>query len=655
MMFSSTTFVRSLVLAMASAAVLTGAGCSDPENNRPSATQPVIRYQSLGLRAVPDYLKGTVYEMSNLQDTKPFLVSGFGLVVRLRGTGDNSAIPAPVRDYLIKEMLRHGFGGHRIQGYENMGPESIMRDPTTAVVRADGYVPPGARKDDHFDVLVSALEESNTTSLANGQIYQTELKYLGGDENRPTSSVNVYAKVWGPVFVNPAYSLLNPVKLQEASAKQSLRYGIVMDGGVSDFDNPLVLRVREPQFSTARSIERAINRRFQGVADKTNQLGELAMAAAQNEAFVNVYVPKVYRGNWEHFAGVVKHLYVNSSPGSLALMAEKLAQAAVQPDARLENISLALEGIGQPAEGVLLKLIKNPSPEVGFAAARALAYIGDATGEARDYLMKIAGTPNHDFRLEAVKVLTDLPDSGETSQYLRQLVNSDNTLVRIEAYRALARNNDPLVFTKVVHEKFVLDIVPSSGRPFIYATRRGVPRLAIFGARQNVRTPTIFSALDSRLTVSADKSGGPIKLFYRSLRSQGDPIDQNIMQVSRADLADVIARLGGEASGVEERFSFSYSDVIALLQQMNTSGKLVATGIDGREQPIILTVEDQVIPGVADQAIDAPRIPDMGRPQDSGSNAQPPVIPDTLRPTSNPTSTPTKKEETPAGGRRRGN
>lgn len=603
--------------------MLLGGCASDGKAKRPT-TQPVSRYPNLGLREVPEYLRGTIYELANLQDTQPFLVSGYGLVVNLRGTGDNSSIPSPVRQYMIKEMLRHKFGMYGA-GYESYSPEQILRDNRTAVVRVDGYIPPGARKDDHFDVLVSALEESYTTSLSHGTLFLTDLRYRGAEPNRPGGSVNVFARATGPVFVNPAYALLGRKQIDSA-AKASLRYGVVMDGGASSIDNALTLRLRAPQFSLSRMMERRINERFQDVADHRNNFGQLAMAMAKDDGIVQVFVPRAFGGNWEHFANIVKHLYMNGDPAFLASRAEMLGQAALQPDAPLENISYALEGIGQPAVSVLRKLMASDRPDVAYAAARAAVFVDEDLTDARMVLLAMAKTPAHPFRINAVRTLGELPASPETNQYLRQLINTDNALVRIEAYKSLVRNRDSLIYSKVVREKFVLDLVPSSGPPMIYASRRGIPRIALIGLHQSLTTPLIFSALDARLTLSADNPQGPITLYYRAEVGQGDAQTEVIRQASRTDMAEIIARLGGESAPDEKPLDFSYADVVALIASMKEADKISGNTMDGRPADVLLMIEEQMA-FATDTTADAPMIPDAGREQGEGDQAAP-QIPD---------------------------
>lgn len=628
--------------ALALAACLTWlGGCEDEK--KPPTTLPT-RYQSLGPRQVPDAFKDTVLHRANLEDAQPFLVSGYGLVVNLRETGDSSNLPTPVREYMIKQLQVHGVGTSRavVKGFDKISPEEVLRNKSNAVVRVDGFIPPGARKDDTFDVQVSALEQSYTSSLARGDLYSTDLRYMGADPNNPAGPVNTYARAAGAVFVNPAYAMNR--RPDDPMSRQSLRFGLVMNGGLVDFDNPLVIRVRDPQMSTSRLIERRINERYQSEADMPGKVFNIIVAAAQDEALIYLYMPKSFKGDWQHFTGVVKHLYLNGDPGFLAEAAKRLVIEAQKPDAPLQNISYAWEGIGQAALSAIRPLYDSPRPELAFAAARAGMFIPDDTGEAHRALQVMAETKDHPFRVNAVQVLAAMAAKKSTAEVrssLRRLVNSDNNLVRIEAYKALAASKDELIFTRVIREKFVLDLVPSSGPPMIYATRQGLPRIAVFGTHSAIDTPVTFAAMDTRLTITADKSGGPVTIYYRGDVGRGDLSATATVQTSRADVADLIARLGGEGADGEPRFDFSYSDVVAIVQAMNNAGKLHSVDLDGQSVAVLFNLQEA--PAMEDAVLTAPQIPDVSRTQDGrhaidgpeGSAAQ---IPDTAQPVTRPTT-----------------
>src|SRR5439155_20450005 len=115
--------------------------------------------------------------------------------------------------------------------------------------------------------------------------------------------------------------------------------------------------------------------------------------------------------------------------------------------------------------------------------------------------------------------LGQLPASPMVDKLLSQLLASDQASVRIEAYRVLARHKDSSIYTRVVkrgeNEKFILDVVPGGGPPMIYASRQGLPRLAVFGDRTAVDLPLTFAALHNHLSLSSVEDDGQVVIFYR--------------------------------------------------------------------------------------------------------------------------------------------
>src|SRR5437762_9445 len=203
--------IPALCLALCLAASLPGCLKKDPP-------KPIVRHVTLPPKDVPPFLKNTIYERCDLADTDPLPLSGYGLVVGLQGTGDNSQLPNTVRTYIIKQMVKWGVGS-KLQAppWSEMRAEEMLRDPRVAIVRIDGYLPPGARKGDRFDVQVSALEGSNTMSLARGSLWQMELKKNGANTLAPAYEMETPAVATGPIFVNPAYALQNTELSSQAS------------------------------------------------------------------------------------------------------------------------------------------------------------------------------------------------------------------------------------------------------------------------------------------------------------------------------------------------------------------------------------------------------------------------------------------------------
>ena len=238
------------------------------------------------------------------------------------------------------------------------------------------------------DAYCQALPQSGTASLAGGTLYQCELRLFGANAIDPGGSVNKYVEARGPLFINPAYALETP-KPTDGVARSGARTATVMGGGLVTTDRPLQLRLRTPQWNIARAIEQVINTRFQGLADKNRQDGRgMCVAEAQDEGYLNLYVPVSYKGNWEHFAGVGDPPLHQPQSQQRSVKAQDLATAARQPGAMLEDISFALEGLGNVAIPYITPLLTHPSPDVRYAAARAGACLGDTASE--DTLITIA-------------------------------------------------------------------------------------------------------------------------------------------------------------------------------------------------------------------------------------------------------------------------
>jgi hypothetical protein len=340
------------------------------------------------------------------------------------------------------------------------------------------------------------------------------------------------------------------------------------------------------------------------------------VAAAQDEGVVYLYVPRKFKGDWEHFAGVINHLYLTSSEGFNAAKAKLLAAEAVKPGAPLEQISYCWEGLGSFGLPYYRELMSNPDSAVAYYAARAAAFVGDPI--APDALSRIARSKGDRYQVLAVRTLGALTNSPAINHMIRPLLDSDQTLVRLEAYKVLAEHKDPQVFSKVIapagqpnDEKFVLDLVKSDGPPLIHATRTGIPRIAIMGDRAQLNLPLTFAAMDGRLTISSDaKDASLVTIFYRPVGSSNPDtiVAPPVKVLSRPDLAEIIARLGGEGGG---GLSFNYGDIVSILSALTDNKKLSAVA-SGRRVPASFMLQE--LPHVEDQILGAPAIPDV-RPQ----------------------------------------
>ncbi len=542
-------------------------GCTEP------APKVTNRYAVLSPREVPPYLKDSILEYTDLSGNEPFPISGYGLVTHLHGTG-GSRVSTPVRAFMIKELAQHDFGGY---GSGWASPEEVLASKDVAIARVDASIPPGARAGTDwctwFDAQVSIPPESEATSLAHGDLYQCDLKINGANPSDPGNGmVAVKGQAAGAVFINPEYALDSTT--DTPAARSSRKSGIILAGARVIEDRPLILRLRIPDKRMARSIEQRIIERFQDVVDDdlrpasgADNASSKKVANAQDEGIIYVYVPKAYAGNWEHFMGVVRHLYMRgSNPTFAALKSRELADEAVKPGAKLLDISYCWEGLGKPALFALEPLLSSDKPDVQFAAARAAAFLEDPA--AVPVLLDIAGTHGNPFRVNAVQTLAELPPTARVDRMCRALLDSDEAMVRIEAYKLLSKHGDPSIYTRWIkdgkREVFALDQIHGNGPPMIYASRQGLPRIAVFGMDPALELPLIFTAMDTQLTISSDEQGENVTIFYRGTELK-KPVTITIPSPS---LAQLVANLAGDTEEGMTTLHFGYADVVAILQSL---------------------------------------------------------------------------------------
>ena len=160
------------------------AGCGEQPKSKKKKIEP----------AQPIQLDSTISDLAEVVAFNPIPVKGIGLVVGLSNTGSAECPPA-IRDYLRQYILAQV--GHG----KTVNPDMMINSMDTAVVLVEGFIPAGAVKQKAFDVSVKALPNTQTTSLAGGRLYTTELKLVGRVEEVITASKTL-ALAAGAVYID---------------------------------------------------------------------------------------------------------------------------------------------------------------------------------------------------------------------------------------------------------------------------------------------------------------------------------------------------------------------------------------------------------------------------------------------------------------------
>ncbi len=261
---------------------------------------------------------------------KNYLV-GYGLVVGLDGTGDKTGSVQTTTS--IANMLRR-FG-------ITLDPDDLrLKNAAAVMVTAElpPFVAPGAR----IDVLVSSIGDAK--SLQGGTLIATPLK---GPDGR------VYAVAQGPVSIGGFLASGKGARV----AKNHQTAGRIPNGAIVERRVPLDLAsggglsliLKEPDFTTARRIEDAINRAFGST-----------VAQALNSGTIRLSMPEELETRPVEFIASIERLVVEADTPSKVVINEKTGTIVMG-----ENVSISTVAISHGDITVEIStqyLISQPTP-----------------------------------------------------------------------------------------------------------------------------------------------------------------------------------------------------------------------------------------------------------------------------------------------------
>jgi hypothetical protein len=526
---------------MIAVAALAFTGCAGSAIRSQSPENEALAKLEAGTRMVGDY--AAPWGLSGKRIERAALITG------LANTGSDPP-PSPQRQSLMADIQARGVGE----------PNRLLSSMSTSLAWAHGYLPPGVRKGDRFDVFIEVPANNDTTSLAGGWLMESRLaeKAVIGQMIRDGHELGIAA---GPLLVDP-------VTDGTRDAKSRLRARIPGGGvALTDREVGLVIAPEHRSFAMSKRLGDWINRRFH----TTIKGAKKGVATPRTDRYIAIEIPPVYRHNLGRYMRVLQCVAVIEPPegrhARLQLLARQLADPVTAPTA-----ALRLEAIGKDAIPTLRSGLESKDAEVRFAAAEALAYLGESVAATQ---LAAAATQLRSARPGALAALGVIDDANGIDA-LETLLASPSAETRYGAFRALWRldRSLPLVRGERLGEACALHVLDVDGPPLVHATRSFRPEIVFFGTEHPL-ADGLRAEAGSSIVVVVDGSTAEVSRFVAGEPDRFETTRANADSVVRAIIA-----VGG-----------TYPDAVQFLQQASASRALtsrlafdaVPSDFDGRQ------------------------------------------------------------------------
>ena len=251
-----------------------------------------------------------VVDVESVRDNQ---LVGYGLVVGLNGTGDSLGNSPFTEQSLIAMLERLGVS---VRG-------ANMNTGNVAAVMVTATLPPFANQGSRIDINISSLGDA--TSLQGGTLLVTPLLAADGD---------VYAVAQGEVSI-AGFSVSGDAATvtQNIPTAGRIASGAIVEREI-DFEldqlQQIRLALKNPDFTTARRIEQAIN----GYTSST-------LAKAENSASVVLNRPANYDGTIVDLITDIEQLPIQPDQPARVVISERSGVIVMGADVRISNVAIA--------------------------------------------------------------------------------------------------------------------------------------------------------------------------------------------------------------------------------------------------------------------------------------------------------------------------
>ncbi len=462
-------------------------------------------------------------------------IEGIGLAMNLKGTG-SAAKPGSFREHLIDELKTHKD--------EVSNPQKLCESKDTEMVIVRGYVPPGAKKGDHFDVEIKIVPNMEGTSLDDGNIFRTRLRKIAQFKGRRLKEGLVVGLAEGTVLVDSVF---------EARQDESNDlHGWILGGGETMEFRPLGLAMRTQNYGpkTTTQISNVVNARFTTLTEN----GREGIANPKDYKTVQLVLPKIYRHNVSRFSDVMANIRYNETAQERVDRLDELAKEMTDP-ATCAIAALRLEAIGRDAIPTLKRSLTSPDLELRFRAAEALTYCGQSEGLM---ILKEVAEIEPAFRWHALTALS-VSDDSDAALHLELLMQSESAETRYGAFRALHTRSPehPLVYGRKFKD-FFLHSVPVESTPMVHFSRSKRPEVVVFG---EAKVSDDFLYVETGTTIRSAGTG-KLKLIHYSKNHGREET------ICSTDVMELIEALSNH--------DFSYGRILRILRNARKDETLVA-------------------------------------------------------------------------------
>jgi len=254
-----------------------------------------------------------IKDIVEIEGVRDNILIGYGLVVGLNGSGDTLSSNVFTKQSLIGMLERLGVNAN----------DGSLDAKNVAAVMVTGQLPAFARQGAKIDVSVSALGNSN--SLLGGTLLVTPM--LGADGE-------VYAVAQGTLAVGGFAA----AGAAETVVKGVPTSGRIPNGAIVERELPFKLSdlkrvhlsLRNPDFTTARRVARAINA-FVG----------LKTAKASDNATIILDIPSTYKGELVELLTDIEQLQVQPDQIAKVIIDEQSGIIVMGENVRISTVAIA--------------------------------------------------------------------------------------------------------------------------------------------------------------------------------------------------------------------------------------------------------------------------------------------------------------------------